>query len=83
MTVDFTYYIVLHGPAWDKRLARARRLEVLTYDEVLDQLVVYGTPEAVADKLLALSEAIGFTTLSVWMNMGGTIPHERVLGSGL
>ena len=69
------------GQTAETRLARARRLEALTYDEVLDQLVVYGTPEAVADTLLALREAIGFTTLSAWMNMGGHIPHARVLRS--
>ncbi|MBI4611519.1 MAG: LLM class flavin-dependent oxidoreductase [Candidatus Rokubacteria bacterium] len=69
------------GQTAEARLVRARRLEALAYDEVLDQLVVYGTPEAVADKLLALREAIGFTTLSAWMNMGGHIPHERVLRS--
>ena len=69
------------GQTAEARLARARRLEALTYDEVLDQLVVYGTPEAVADTLLALREAIGFTTLSAWMNMGGHIPHARVLRS--
>lgn len=48
---------------------------------LLEQLVVYGTPEAVADKLLALREAIGFTTLAGWMNTGGHIPGERVLRS--
>ena len=28
---------------------------------------------------MRISEAIGFTTLSAWMNMGGRIPQERVL----
>jgi alkanesulfonate monooxygenase SsuD/methylene tetrahydromethanopterin reductase-like flavin-dependent oxidoreductase (luciferase family) len=69
------------GQMAEARLARARLLEALTYDEVLDQLVVYGTPEAVADKLLALREAIGFTTLAGRMNTGGQIPGERVLRS--
>ena len=69
------------GMMTEARLARARRLETITYDEVLEQLVVYGTPEAVADKLLALREAIGFTTLAGWMNTGGHIPGERVLRS--
>ena len=41
----------------------------------------FGTPEAVADRLLALREQMSFMTLSLWMNPGGTIPNERVLTS--
>ena len=43
--------------------------------------MVYGTPEAVVDRLQALREALGFSSLSAWMNVGGRIPHERVLAS--
>ncbi len=56
-------------------------LAEITYDEVLADYAVFGTPEAVADRLLALREQMGFTTLSLWMNPGGTIPNERVLTS--
>jgi len=28
-----------------------------------------------------LREALGYSTLAVWMNVGGRIPHERVLDS--
>jgi alkanesulfonate monooxygenase SsuD/methylene tetrahydromethanopterin reductase-like flavin-dependent oxidoreductase (luciferase family) len=59
----------------------AARLGRLSYDEIQKELVVYGTPEAVAERLLELREALGVTALSVWMNVGGLIPHERVLGS--
>lgn len=65
----------------EARQARARRLGALTYDEVLDQFVVYGTREAVADRLLAVRESVGFSTLGAWMNTGGRLPHERVLRS--
>ena len=61
--------------------ARANRLAAISYDEVLSEYAVYGTPEAVADRLLALKEQLGFSTLSMWMNTGGTIPSERVLKS--
>jgi alkanesulfonate monooxygenase SsuD/methylene tetrahydromethanopterin reductase-like flavin-dependent oxidoreductase (luciferase family) len=60
---------------------RGGRLGKMTYDEILDELVVYGTPEAVTERLLELREALGYSTLSVWMNVGGHIPHERVLAS--
>lgn len=57
------------------------KLGRLTYDEVLRELAVYGEPDSVVDRLLALREALGFTTLSVWMNVGGRIPHERIVTS--
>ena len=60
---------------------RGERLAQLTYGEILEELVVYGTPESVTERLQELREALGPTTLSVWMNVGGRIPHERVLGS--
>jgi len=50
-------------------------------DEVLPEFAVYGTPEAVADRLLELREKLGYSTLSVWMNSGGQVPHERVITS--
>ena len=58
---------------------RVNRLAEIAYDEVLGEYAVFGTPEAVADRLLALREEIGFSTLSTWMNPGGQIPNERVL----
>jgi alkanesulfonate monooxygenase SsuD/methylene tetrahydromethanopterin reductase-like flavin-dependent oxidoreductase (luciferase family) len=59
----------------------AARLGRLSYDEILGELAVYGTPEAVTDRLLELREALGFSTLSVWMNVGGRIPHEQTMAS--
>ena len=57
------------------------RLARMSYEEILRELVVYGTAESVADRLLELREALGYSTLSVWMNVGSRIPHERVLSS--
>jgi alkanesulfonate monooxygenase SsuD/methylene tetrahydromethanopterin reductase-like flavin-dependent oxidoreductase (luciferase family) len=63
------------------RREEAARLGRMTYDEILEELVVYGSPDAVTKRLLELREALGYTSLSVWMNVGGRIPHERVLSS--
>jgi alkanesulfonate monooxygenase SsuD/methylene tetrahydromethanopterin reductase-like flavin-dependent oxidoreductase (luciferase family) len=60
---------------------QAKRLAAVSYDEILGEQVVYGTPEAVAERLGALREALGFTSLLTWMNVGGQIPHARVLAS--
>ena len=59
----------------------AARLGRMSYDAILGELAVYGTPEAVTERLLELREALGHTVLSVWMNVGGHIPHERMLAS--
>ena len=69
------------GETDEARSARAGRLAELTYADVLREQAVYGTPEAVVDRLLELREALGFSSLSAWMNPGGQIPHARVLTS--
>ena len=48
---------------------------------MLREQAIYGSPEAVADRLLALREELRFSSLSAWMNCGSQIPHERVLTS--
>jgi alkanesulfonate monooxygenase SsuD/methylene tetrahydromethanopterin reductase-like flavin-dependent oxidoreductase (luciferase family) len=63
------------------RQARATRLAGITYDEVLADYAIVGSPEEVTERLLALREQMGFSTLSMWMNPGGQIPNERVLTS--
>ena len=63
------------------REERATRLSEISYDEILAEYAVFGTPDAVVDKLLALRESMGFSTVSAWMNPGGQIPNERVLKS--
>src|SRR5262245_1808902 len=65
----------------ESRQAISERLREISYEDVLREQVVYGSPEAVADRLLALREDLGFSDLSGWMNCGGQIPHERVLTS--
>jgi alkanesulfonate monooxygenase SsuD/methylene tetrahydromethanopterin reductase-like flavin-dependent oxidoreductase (luciferase family) len=61
--------------------AQAERLAAVSYDEILGEQVVYGTPEAVVDRLRLLREELGFSSLSAWMNVGGQVPHARVLRS--
>ena len=65
----------------EARAARANRLAETSYDEILSEYAVFGTPEAVVDRLQQLREQMGFSTLSTWMNPGGRIPNERVLKS--
>jgi alkanesulfonate monooxygenase SsuD/methylene tetrahydromethanopterin reductase-like flavin-dependent oxidoreductase (luciferase family) len=68
---------LLAGP----RLAVGERLRRLSFDQVLKDFAVYGTADQVVDRLEELREAIGFTKLAVWMNVGSRVPPERVLAS--
>lgn len=65
----------------EAREGRAEKLAEISYDEVLRERAVYGSPEFVAERLLELRESFGYSSLSLWMNAGGQIPHERVLRS--
>ena len=68
---------LLAGP----RRAVGERLRRMSFDEVLKDFALFGTPERVTERLLDLREAIGYTKLAVWMNVGSRFPHERVLAS--
>jgi len=65
----------------EAREGRAEKLAEISYDEVLRERAVYGSPESVTDRLLELRETLGYSSLSVWMNAGGQIPHGRVMRS--
>jgi len=65
----------------EAREGRAERLAEISYDEALRERAVYGSPESVTDRLLELRETLDYSSLSVWMNAGGQIPHERVIRS--
>ena len=64
-----------------KRAADGQRLLTITYEEVLKEFAVYGTAEAVTERLLELREMLGYSSLSLWMNSGGQVPHEHVMRS--
>ncbi|HKQ61823.1 MAG TPA: LLM class flavin-dependent oxidoreductase, partial [Candidatus Polarisedimenticolaceae bacterium] len=68
---------LLAGPRRDV----GERFRRMSFDEVLKDWGVYGSPERVAERLEELRRAIGFTKLAVWMNIGSRVPPERVQAS--
>ena len=58
----------------EAREARATRLAEISYDEVLADYAIVGAPEDVAERLLALRQEMGFSTLSMWMNPADRFP---------
>jgi alkanesulfonate monooxygenase SsuD/methylene tetrahydromethanopterin reductase-like flavin-dependent oxidoreductase (luciferase family) len=65
----------------DARATRAERLATLTYDDVVRERVVFGTPEHVAKRLQTLQESLGLSGFIMEANLGGRIPPESVLQS--
>ena len=60
---------------------RAQRLSNLTYDDLLQNRVAYGTPEAVIDRIHMINDKLQLSGVIAEMNVGGLIPQERILAS--
>ena len=60
-------------------IQRAEHLRTLTYDDVLRDNVIVGTPASVGARLARLRDEIGFDGILAELNCGGIIPHARVL----
>ena len=65
----------------DDRLAQAGRLKTLDYDAVLQNMVVYGTPEDVTERRHKLQEALGINQLVYEVNFGCRVPLELQINS--
>jgi alkanesulfonate monooxygenase SsuD/methylene tetrahydromethanopterin reductase-like flavin-dependent oxidoreductase (luciferase family) len=63
------------------RAARAARLATLTYADVLQTRVVFGTPTLVTARLSTLRQEVGLSGIIMEPNVGGRIPHELLLHS--
>ena len=70
--------------------AQAEQIRRMTYEDWLRDKVVYGTPEAVVDRLQQLREELDLTQMLYEINLGRQIPyalqvknlrllHERVM----
>ena len=63
--------------AGDARAAQAERLKAMTYEDVLANTVVYGTPESVVERLQQLQEELGLTQVIYEVNFGSNVPLEH------
>ncbi len=61
--------------AWARR---AERLATITYEEILETKVIFGTPEKVIDRLTQFKETLGLTGFTAELNPGGLLPPEAV-----
>ena len=60
---------------------RLREMASAPYDEILRHRVMYGTPEAVVDRIHDYREKLGITGLVLEVNYGGQIPKDQVSNS--
>jgi alkanesulfonate monooxygenase SsuD/methylene tetrahydromethanopterin reductase-like flavin-dependent oxidoreductase (luciferase family) len=63
------------------RQARAQRLESLTYDQMLETKVAFGTAEGLVVRFTLLEEELGLDGVVAELNPGGLIPREGALRS--
>jgi hypothetical protein len=65
------------GPA-ERLQARVERLESLSYEQILDQRVAFGSPAGLIDRLTELQEHLSLDGVVAELDAGGLIPAERV-----
>ena len=62
-------------------IERLQAMASLSYDELLKQRLMYGTPEAIAERLDEYKEKLGISGVVLEMNYGGQIPYDRIVNS--
>jgi hypothetical protein len=64
------------GPV-EFREGQARRLDSLSYDDILGKKVAFGTGASLVDRLGTIREQLGITGIAAELNPGGLLPFER------
>jgi alkanesulfonate monooxygenase SsuD/methylene tetrahydromethanopterin reductase-like flavin-dependent oxidoreductase (luciferase family) len=65
----------------DLRQGRADRLATMSYEEMLQTKVAFGTGEGLIDRFFRLKEELGLDGVVAELNAGGLIPEEAVTRS--
>ena len=65
------------GPA-ERRRARVEQLDQLSYEEILETRVAFGTAAALVDRLARLREELGLTGIVAELNPGGLLSMDHM-----
>jgi alkanesulfonate monooxygenase SsuD/methylene tetrahydromethanopterin reductase-like flavin-dependent oxidoreductase (luciferase family) len=65
--------------AIEQRDVRGRRLQETTFDEVLREKVIVGTPEMVTERLGLIASELQLDGILAELNCGGQVPREGVI----
>ncbi|MFQ6026311.1 MAG: hypothetical protein ACE5Q6_02220 [Dehalococcoidia bacterium] len=60
----------------DLRAQRAQRLAHMTYEDALEDCLIYGTPDAVTSRLAEWQDRLGFSGVIMEPNVGGQISPD-------
>jgi alkanesulfonate monooxygenase SsuD/methylene tetrahydromethanopterin reductase-like flavin-dependent oxidoreductase (luciferase family) len=66
------------GPA-DRNLARLEQVSTMSYEEILDKRVAFGTASFLAERLGRLRRELGLDGMIAELNPGGLLPMEPML----
>ena len=66
------------SPEFAERMQREARTP---YDDLLKYRLMFGTPEAIVERLQKYQEQLGISGVVLEMNYGGQIPYDRVVNS--
>ena len=79
---EYDYRVTSRFMTGAERVERAKATATLPYDELLQGgRFMYGTPEAVKERIHEFEEELGVSGLIMEFNFGGQIPYDRVLNS--
>jgi alkanesulfonate monooxygenase SsuD/methylene tetrahydromethanopterin reductase-like flavin-dependent oxidoreductase (luciferase family) len=59
----------------------ATRIEALNFDTMADGRAIFDTPDGCVDRVRELKREFGAGRIVGWFNMGGLLPHQRVLAA--
>ena len=68
------------GPA-ERRIAQSEKLKALSYDDVLQTKVAFGTAPALIDWLTELRDRLHLSGIAAELNPGGLLPFEQEMRS--
>ena len=71
----------LEGSPNSRRRAELETVRTITYEQVLRDKVVVGSPERVTDRLLQLHEELGIDGILAELNFGALIPPQMMMRS--
>lgn len=66
------------GDLPEERLARAEKLATMSYEDILETRVIFGTSDMVIDRLTQFKETLGLSGFAAELNPGGLLPPEAV-----
>jgi alkanesulfonate monooxygenase SsuD/methylene tetrahydromethanopterin reductase-like flavin-dependent oxidoreductase (luciferase family) len=64
-----------------RRVAEAEIVKTISYEEVIRDKVIIGSPESVADRLAELHEELGLDGILAELNFGALIPQQQMTRS--